>query len=90
MKLKKLQKYLDEYTYIYKYAKGQNELFVEDDFGNQVSIYEKLSGELLFIFFIDGVANRVFIKSSEKIFKILRESFSTQKGIEKIYEKINI
>ena len=90
MKLKKLQKYLDEYTYIYKYTKGQNELFVEDDFGNQVSIYEKLSGELLFIFFIDVVANRVFVKGSEKIFKILRESFSTQKGIEKIYEKINI
>lgn len=90
MKLKKLQKYLDEYTYIYKYTKGQNELFVEDDFGNQVSIYEKLSGELLFIFFIDGVANRVFTKGSEKIFKILRESFSTQKGIEEIHEKINI
>ena len=90
MKLKKLQRYLGEYTYIYKYTKGQNELFVEDDFGNQVSIYEKLSGELLFIFFIDGVANRVFVKGSEKIFKILRESFSNQKGIEKIYEKINI
>lgn len=90
MKLKKLQKYLDEYTYIYKYTKGQNELFVEDDFGNQVSIYEKGSGELLFIFFIDGVANRVFVKGSDKIFKILRESFSSQKGIEKIYEKINI
>ena len=90
MKLKKLQRYLNEYTYIYKYTKGQNELFVEDDFGNQVSIYEKLSGELLFIFFIDGVANRVFVKGSEKIFKTLRESFSTQKGIEKIYEKINI
>ena len=90
MKLKKLQRYLGEYTYIYKYTKGQNELFVEDDFGNQVSIYEKLSGELIFIFFIDGVANRVFVKGSENIFKILRESFSTQKGIEKIYEKINI
>lgn len=90
MKLKKLQKYLDEYTYIYKYTKGQNELFVEDDFGNQVLIYEKLSGELLFIFFIDGVANRIFTKGSEKIFKTLKESFSAQKGIEKIYEKINI
>lgn len=90
MKLKKLQKYLDEYTYIYKYTKGQNELFVEDDFGNQVLIYEKLSGELLFIFFIDGVTNRVFTKGSEKIFKTLKESFSAQKGIEKIYEKINI
>lgn len=90
MKLKKLQRYLSEYTYIYKYTKGQNELFVEDDFGNQVLIYEKASGELLFIFFIDGVANRVFVKGSGKIFKILRESFSSQKGIEKIYEKINI
>lgn len=90
MKLKKLQKYLDEYTYIYKYTKGQNELFVEDGFGDQVSICEKSSGELIFIFFIDGVANRAFVKGSEKIFKILRESFSSQKGIEKIYEKINI
>lgn len=90
MKLKKLQKYLDEYTYIYKHTKGQNELFIEDGFSDQVSIYEKSSGELIFIFFIDGVANRVFVKGSEKIFKILRESFSTQKGIEKIYEKINI
>lgn len=90
MKLKNLQKYLIEYTYIYKYTKGQNELFIEDNIGNQVSIYEKLSGELIFIFFIDGVANRVFTKGSEKIFKILRASFSTQEGIEKIYEKINI
>ena len=83
MKLKNLQKYLTEYTYIYKYTKGQNELFVEDAFGDQVSIYGKTSGELIFIFFIDGVANRVFTKGSEKIFKILREMFSEQKGIKK-------
>ena len=53
MKLKNLQKYLTEYTYIYKYTKGQNELFVEDDFCNRVSIYEKGSGELLFTFFVE-------------------------------------
>ena len=89
MKLKNLQKYLTEYTYIYKYTKGQNELFVEDDFCNQVSIYEKGSGELLFTFFVNGIANRVFTKGSEKIFKTLREMFSKKEGIEKIYEKIN-
>lgn len=94
MKLKRLQNILidKEYTFIYKYYSGIEELAINDEADSIILHYNKNTDMLIILTFINGVATTKNIyKFSDSIYNKIREFFVNKEEIKnftKIVDKL--
>ena len=94
MKLKRLQDILidKEYTFIYKYYSGIEELVINDGVDSIILHYNTHTEMLIILTFINGIATtKNFYKLSNSIYNKIREFFVNKEKIKnftKIVDKL--